>query len=78
MPAMTETRKGPVPMHRFTWPVEKAFAPLARLHPATDEVFGGGMAALAQIVFLCAGHVAKENTANLGGLRGLRLRPDHR
>ena len=37
MPAVTEARRHR-PDARFTWVVEEAFAPLARLHPAVDEV----------------------------------------
>ena len=37
MPAMTDARRRH-PDVRFTWVVEEAFAPLARLHPAIDEV----------------------------------------
>ena len=37
MPAVTEARRHR-PGARFTWAVEEAFAPLARLHPAVDEV----------------------------------------
>jgi heptosyltransferase-1 len=37
MPALTEARRH-LPRARFTWVVEEAFAPLARLHPAVDQV----------------------------------------
>jgi heptosyltransferase I len=37
MPALTEARRQR-PDARFTWVVEEAFAPLARLHPAVDQV----------------------------------------
>jgi heptosyltransferase-1 len=37
MPAMTEARAAR-PDARFTWLVEEAFAPLARLHPAVDVI----------------------------------------
>lgn len=37
MPAVTDARRG-YPDARLTWVVEEAFAPLARLHPAIDEV----------------------------------------
>jgi heptosyltransferase-1 len=37
MPAVTEARRR-VPGARIAWVVEEAFAPLVRLHPATDEV----------------------------------------
>lgn len=37
MPALTEARRH-LPQARFAWVVEEAFAPLARLHPAVDEV----------------------------------------
>ncbi|AMN43493.1 lipopolysaccharide heptosyltransferase I [Rhodoplanes sp. Z2-YC6860] len=37
MPAMTEARAH-LPGVRFAWVVEEAFAPLARLHPAVNEV----------------------------------------
>src|SRR5262245_37581904 len=37
MPAPTEARR-PCPDTRFAWIVQEAFAPLARLHPAVDEV----------------------------------------
>jgi heptosyltransferase-1 len=37
MPAMTDARRH-YPDARFTWVVEDAFAPLARLHPAIDNV----------------------------------------
>ena len=37
MPAVTDARRHR-PDARFTWVVEEAFAPLARLHPAVDEV----------------------------------------
>jgi len=37
MPALTEARRH-LPRARFTWVVEEAFAPLARLHPAVNEV----------------------------------------
>jgi heptosyltransferase-1 len=37
MPALTEARRH-LPRSRFTWVVEEAFAPLARLHPAADRV----------------------------------------
>jgi lipopolysaccharide heptosyltransferase I len=37
MPALVEARRR-LPDARFAWVVEDAFAPLARLHPAVDEV----------------------------------------
>ena len=37
MPALTEARKA-LPQASFAWAVEEAFAPLARLHPAVNEV----------------------------------------
>jgi len=37
MPALTEARKA-LPQARFAWAVEEAFAPLAALHPAVNEV----------------------------------------
>ena len=37
MPAVTDARRH-LPDARLTWVVEEAFAPLARLHPAIDEV----------------------------------------
>lgn len=37
MPAMTEARAH-FPQARFSWVVEEAFVPLAKLHPAVDEV----------------------------------------
>ncbi|TAK48897.1 MAG: lipopolysaccharide heptosyltransferase I [Xanthobacteraceae bacterium] len=37
MPALTDARAA-LPQARFSWVVEEAFAPLARLHPAVDEV----------------------------------------
>jgi heptosyltransferase-1 len=37
MPAVTDARQH-CPNARLTWVVEEAFAPLARLHPAVDEV----------------------------------------
>src|SRR5262245_65492809 len=37
MPAVTDARKH-LPEARFSWAVEEAFVPLARLHPAVDEV----------------------------------------
>ncbi|TXH84074.1 MAG: lipopolysaccharide heptosyltransferase I [Rhizobium sp.] len=37
MPAVTDARRR-YPEARLTWVVEEAFAPLARLHPAVDEV----------------------------------------
>lgn len=37
MPAVTDARRH-APDARLTWVVEEAFAPLARLHPAVDEV----------------------------------------
>jgi heptosyltransferase-1 len=37
MPALTDARRH-LPHARFAWVVEEAFAPLARLHPATDQV----------------------------------------
>ena len=37
MPAITDARKH-LPNARLTWVVEEAFAPLAKLHPAVDEV----------------------------------------
>lgn len=37
MPALTDARRH-YPDARLTWVVEEAFAPLARLHPAVDEV----------------------------------------
>jgi heptosyltransferase-1 len=37
MPAVTEARRQ-LPEARLSWVVEEAFAPLARLHPAVDEV----------------------------------------
>ena len=37
MPALTEARRH-LPRARFTWVVEEAFAPVARLHPAVNEV----------------------------------------
>jgi heptosyltransferase-1 len=37
MPALTEARRA-LPEARLSWVVEEAFAPLARLHPAVDEV----------------------------------------
>jgi heptosyltransferase-1 len=37
MPALTEARRH-LPHARFSWVVEQAFAPLARLHPAVDLV----------------------------------------
>ena len=37
MPAVTDARRHR-PDARLTWVVEEAFAPLARLHPAVDEV----------------------------------------
>jgi len=37
MPALTEARKA-LPTATFAWAVEEAFAPLARLHPAVNEV----------------------------------------
>jgi len=37
MPAVTDARRR-YPDARLTWVVEEAFAPLARLHPAVDEV----------------------------------------
>jgi heptosyltransferase-1 len=37
MPALTEARRHR-PEARFSWVVEEPFAPLARLHPAVDEV----------------------------------------
>lgn len=37
MPALTEARRV-LPQARFAWVVEEAFAPLAALHPAVDEI----------------------------------------
>ena len=37
MPAITDVRKH-LPNTRLTWVVEEAFAPLAKLHPAVDDV----------------------------------------
>ena len=37
MPALTEARRA-LPRARLAWVVEEAFAPLARLHPAVDDV----------------------------------------
>lgn len=37
MPALTEARQH-LPQARFSWVVEEAFAPLARLHPGVSEV----------------------------------------
>ena len=37
MPALTEARKA-LPQASFAWAVEEAFAPLARVHPAVNEV----------------------------------------
>ncbi len=37
MPAMTDARRH-YPEARLTWVVEEAFAPLAKLHPAVDDV----------------------------------------
>jgi len=37
MPAITDARKH-LPNARLTWVVEEAFAPLAKLHPAVDDV----------------------------------------
>src|SRR3984893_7739708 len=37
MPALTEARRR-LPLARFSWVVEEAFAPLVRLHPAVAEV----------------------------------------
>ena len=37
MPALTEARKA-LPQASFAWAVEEAFAPLARLHPAVNDV----------------------------------------
>jgi heptosyltransferase I len=46
MPALTEARKRRADA-RFAWVVEEAFAPLARLHPAVEEVIPATLAEIA-------------------------------
>lgn len=67
MPAMTEARKRR-PDARFTWLVEEAFAPLARLHPVTDEVIAVAWRRWRKSFY--APVTLREIAASLGGLRG--------
>ena len=59
MPALTD-RKAPSPAQApFTWLVEKAFAPLAALHPAVRKVVPRRLAALSREIDLRAGNARR-------------------